>query len=299
MWKWFSRWVVVLALLLACVRIADLVSRRGPQLPPLPADNVYPRLLASAGTVEIPGGDVSMMTETEVRRLSAANRDHLLLVHADVRGESGVPLSTTRGWVETHAVEQRSFKRLAAALGVQARAEELEGRTNGVAAAWLDLLLLGPAMSRSGILSDSLSGLALESVGLMGLRPMVPSLDAAFCRSAAQDLEKLEARRDAPTRVLETEANWSRVSFGLVDVFGGLLRGSGKARREAEFAQRHHPVVRRTRLLALQLAARALELERGTPVKTADEVVPAVLKAVPLDPESGKPLELPTTLRGG
>jgi len=26
MWKWFSRWVVVLALLLACVRIADLVS---------------------------------------------------------------------------------------------------------------------------------------------------------------------------------------------------------------------------------------------------------------------------------
>jgi hypothetical protein len=42
-----------------------------------------------------------------------------------------------------------------------------------------------------------------------------------------------------------------------------------------------------------------LELERGTPVKSADEVVPAVLKAVPLDPESGKPLELPTTLRGG
>jgi hypothetical protein len=57
--------------------------------------------------------------------------------------------------------------------------------------------------------------------------------------------------------------------------------------------------VRRTRQLALQLAARALELERGTPVKSADEVVPSVLKAVPLDPETGKPLELPSATRVG
>jgi len=288
MWKWITRIIVSLAILLILVRVADRFSRRGTALPDRPAANAYPTVLALAKDVELPGEDLMNLRAEEVQRLASKNRDAAARLHSEVRKDSGVELSTAGGWMDTRMTNLKSFKRLAGVLGVQSRAELLAGNTNAAAAAMLDVLLLGTTMSRGGGLVDSLTGLALESVGMIGVRGLLPGLDAAFCRSAARELEGLDARRDSPERVLKTEKAWSQASFGLIQQAGGLLGRSGLAKREADFVQRHHQAVRRTRQLTLLLAARALELERGSPVSKPEDLVPHVLTGIPSDPEIGR-----------
>jgi hypothetical protein len=288
MWKWITRIILSLAILLILVRVADRFSRRGIALPDRPAANAYPTVLALAKDVELPGEDLMNLRAEEVQRLASKNRNAAVRLHSEVRRDSGVELSTAGGWMDAHMTDLKSFKRLAGVLGVQSRAELLSGNTNAAAAAMLDVLLLGTTMSRGGVLVDSLTGLAVETFGMAGVRGLLPGVGAAFCRSAARELETLDANRDTPEQVLKAEKAWSQASFGLIQRAGGLLGRSALAQREADFVQRHHKAVRRTRQLTLLLAARALELERGSPVSKPQDLVPDVLTGIPTDPETGR-----------
>jgi hypothetical protein len=290
MWKWISRIVVTLAVVLVALRIADRLSRRTGSLPPLPAPNGYATLLTVAHQVSAPSGDVAELSEDAIRQLNETNRHALAELHEALRVESGVPLSTERGWVERHAADVKALKRLAVLLILQSRAAMSDRRTNDAAGSLLDVILLGQALARGGILSDGINAVALETVGTASLRGLAPRLDAALCRSLAQDLERAESRRELPERILNTERTWSAASFGLVSRVGGVVLRKAQAQRESDFTQRDGETTRRTRRLMLFLAARAIELESGQrPLKPAD-LVPAVLQAVPLDPEQGRPM---------
>jgi hypothetical protein len=50
---------------------------------------------------------------------------------------------------------------------------------------------------------------------------------------------------------------------------------------------------RKTRVLAVQFAARAYELDRGKPPTSITDLVPAYLKAIPKDPTTGKDMVYP------
>jgi len=43
----------------------------------------------------------------------------------------------------------------------------------------------------------------------------------------------------------------------------------------------------------MKFAARAYELEKGMPAKSAGDIAPAYLKIIPKDPATGKELSLP------
>ncbi len=97
-------------------------------------------------------------------------------------------------------------------------------------------------------------------------------------------------QHEAPERILQTEQAWSAASFGLVSRVGGLLLRKAEVQRHEQFTERYQQTVRRTRRLILVLAARAVELETGQRVTVPSDLVPGVLKSVPLNPAKNRPM---------
>lgn len=296
MLKWLWRILIAVAVLLLAFRVADRVARRGAALPPLPEPNAYDTLLAAAHSATQPPSDIAGLSPDAIQRLVQTNQSHLDQVHAAIRTNSGVPLRTETSWGEKHTADLRQLKQLAVLLGLQSRAHHLQGRTNQAAAAMLDTVLLGQTLARGGLLVDGLTALAIETVGAASLRSQVPQLDAATCRSLAQELAQHEQRREPPERILATEKAWSAASFGLVSRLGGLVLRKAETQRHAQFVSRYHDTTRNTRRLILALAARAVELETGTTVTHSSALVPAVLQSIPADPTTGNPI---TEIPGG
>lgn len=297
MWKWISRIVIATGVLVLALTMADRLARRGGPLPVIPQANGYETLLAVAHEVSAPQGDLADLGPEAIRQIGRTNREALEALHGALRTETGVPLRIELGWVDKHAEDVKMLKRLAVVLGIQSKAELLDGSTNNSAKCLLDTILLGHAMARGGILSDGINALVVETIGTASLRAQVPHLEAEFCRNAAQELERSEARREQPERILKTEKDWSAASFGLISRMGGLLLRNAEAHRHAEFTRRYQETTRRTRRLMLILGARAVELETGRRVTSPSDLVPGVLKSVPLDPEKGTPMtEIPVAM---
>jgi hypothetical protein len=293
-WEWISRILLALLVLVLVFRIADRLARRSDPLPTIPQPNGYDALLAIAREARAPRSDLADLDPQAIRQIGQANRQTLQRVPEALNAETGVPLRVEPRWGDKHAEDVKQLKRLAVLLGLQSRAELLDGRTNNSAKCLVEVILLGQAMARGGLFSDSVNALTIETLGTASLRAQVPHLDAESCRSAAQELERSEPRRELPERTRKTQKDWSAASFGLVGRVGSFFLRKAEAQRHTEFLRRNQDVVRRTRRLMLILAARAIELETGKRVSSPSALVPDVLSSVPLDPETHTPMtEMP------
>lgn len=288
--KLLWRILVTLGVIAISLNLADRMARRGPPLPAVPRPNGYEMLLAIAHDLSVPQAELAELGSEAVRQLARTNAAALGRLPAAFQAESAVPLQPGRVWMDAHAEELKRIKRLAVAIGLQSRAATLDGNTNQAAHGWVDTIQLGQAIGRGGLLVDGITALTIETIGAASLRAQLAHLDAAFCRSTAQELERAEARRAAPEEILNTEKSWSHASFGLVSRVGGFLTRRADRQRAADFTKRSHDTTRRTRRLIVALATRAMELETGKPVAALTELVPGVLRAVPLDPASRLPL---------
>jgi hypothetical protein len=150
MWKWVYRIGVGLLVLVLAYRISDFLARRSDPLPTLPNPNGYELLLTAAREVSVPHGELEELGTNQLLQLADKNRQSLEQVHQGLNMETAVPLRTERGWVDRHDREVRQLKRMALALGIQARSESLNGRTNATAQYLLDIIFLGQALARGG-----------------------------------------------------------------------------------------------------------------------------------------------------
>ena len=292
MLKFFARVIVMVAVALLALRIADRAARRADPLPDVPQPNGYDALLGAARKVTVPSADLADLNADMIRQLAETNRPWVDELEGALKVNTGVPLKLGRGWADQHDEDVKKLKRFAVALSIQSRSELLKGNTNRSASFLLDMILLGQSMARGGIVSDATSAMLVETIGTASLRAQTPHLDADFCRQAAQALERSEALRESPERIVKTQADWAAANFGLISWIGDrtLLRKSG-AQRRAEFLSRYQEITRRTRRLMLILAARAVELQTGKRVADPAELVPVVLKSVPLEPEKNTPMK--------
>ncbi len=290
MWKWASRVAITAAVLVIALRIADWAAHHAGPLPAVPQPNGYETLLAVGREVKAPEGDLADLSPDAIRGIADTNRRGLGRLREALRAETGVPLKTERGWGDRHAEDLKQLKRLAVVLGIQSKAELLNGNTNESARFMLDTIALGQALARGGILSDGGNALIVETIGTGSLRMLAPVLDAPFCRAAARELEQFEARREEPERILNAQGNWSAASYGLVSRLGDLFLRKANAHRRVEFTRRYRETTRRTRRLMVLLAGRAVELETASRVVHPADLVPSVLRSVPLDPDNNAPM---------
>jgi len=295
---YFSKIILAAVLLLIAIKLADRAARRTDPLPAVPEPNAYETLVDVARKVETPAGDLTDMSSEEIRKTAESNRKSIERLHEALRKEMAVPLSAKKGWGDEHASDVKKLKRLAIVLGIQSKAELLEGRTNKSAAHLVDVILLGQSLARGGMVSDGINSMVIETIGTASLRAQIAHLDAGTCRSVAQELERSEGRREPAERVFKTQKTWSIRSFGLIGRFGEAFTGKSQGERRAEFIKRYSETTRRTRRLILLLAARAVELESGRKVKDPNALVPAVLVSVPVDPETNRELPLADASQG-
>lgn len=290
-WKWIGRICVWMAVGVLALQVADRWARRTGPLPELPEPNGYAVLLRVARATDIPEGALLDMPPEKVRSWAADRREDLQSIRMALRGETAVPLSSDPGQAQAQADEIRQIKRLAVLIGIRMRSEMLDGQTNAAAISTLDTILLGQAMAHGGLVVHALNAMAVERVGVATLRTLAPGLDGNTCMNLARVLEEAETRRESVDRILQTELTWRQASFGLVGRLMQSINGRAETQRRLDFITRHQETAKATRKLMLDLAIRAASQKTSQPVPTASEVVPSILKAIPVDPKTGTPIE--------
>jgi hypothetical protein len=276
----------IVAVLLVVAAAVFTFSQPAPPPRPLPQPNGYDDFVKAGAMITDNASDYRSMNQVELRAFVTNNAEALKLVRTGLGRECRVPLdySATN---DTNIRNLSMLKRLAFCLTAEGRLAEMENRPADAAEAYLAVIRLGCAVSQGGLIIDSLVDIAIESIGTSGMQRLVPTLDATQCREAATALEACEARRESTDTIVRQERAWARRIWGFKGQIARLFTFKTLRRIEQKWMSKANAQQTRTRLLLIQFAARAYELEKGERPKSLADLVPAYLKAIPHDPLTG------------
>jgi hypothetical protein len=273
----------IVAILLVVAALAFTLSQPRPAPPPLPKPNGYDDLIKAAGMLADNTGDFATMSQGDMQALVRTNADALKLARTGLSRPCQVPLDISAPNPSYHT-NLAYFKHLAQALAAEGRLLELESRPTDAAEVYLTTIRLGGATSHGGLLIDSLVGIAIEAIGTAPIEKLASTLDANQCRQAAALLESCEAQREPMTTVLAREKIWARRAGGLQGQIARLFLFRSLRQSEQRAVAKVNTLQTRERVLLIQLAARAYELDKGERPKRLEDLVPAYLKTIPQDP---------------
>jgi hypothetical protein len=230
--------------------------------------------------------DYHSMTEPELREFITQNGQALKLLRSGLARECRVPIDFSSNYFSLHGPELSSNKSLGRILAAEGRLAELENHFGDAARSYVEAIRFGQESARGGFLIDKLVGIALESIGLTPLEKLSQSLDAKQCRQTIQALETIEAKEEPLQEVFKKEA-------GLVDHasftqrLAAIVAFKSVQSIQQKCQQKVNAAKKRTGLLMLDLATRAFELENGKRPQNPAALIPAYLKSIPQDPDTG------------
>ncbi len=288
--KPFLAWLVFGMVVVVLVAVVAL-RRSAPASVTLPNPNGYADFQQAATMLSGDCGDWRELSAEALKTLVATNVASLQLVRIGLAKGCQVPPYFLNGTNSTHLDGLAGQKRLAQAFCAESRLALLEGRTNDAVRVALDCCRFGQKATVGGVLIDALVGIAIQAMGLACLRDLQLSVDAQTARLTAASLEGLSASEEPLGVVAARERRWMREGrFGpagfiqLIQQVMAVITNQMNQRLRQKL-QQHDTNLRRA---MLDFAARAFELEHGKPPGSARELVPDYLRAVPLDPVSGK-----------
>jgi hypothetical protein len=284
----FLAFCVAVALCLGIVAVVLLAGRPSESLP---NPNGYDDFVKAAGLLAYTNQLSVPTKKMDLRELVRSNRNALDLVRTGLGNQCRVPAYFTNYYDQGWSSVLNQFENLAAILEAEGRLAESEARTNDAITNYLEIVRFGQECSRGGFMFNHITGLRIEGMGVTNLTRLGPALDARQCRAVLDGLAWAEEHREpmSETRAREKAAIRSHLSvivqiklFGMIAPLaqGGFSRGTALVQKQS-------------RQLALSLAARACTLDHGAAPKSADDLVPAYLKAVPVDPVTGNNMVLP------
>ena len=209
------------------------------------------------------------------------------MVREGLKHECRVPIEFSATYISSRTLDLPLFKRLAYALLAEGRLAEMEGRTNDAVRIYLETIHFSHEFPRGGVMIDKMVGLASEAIGSKPLHQLVVNLNAKECREAVQLLESIDAKSESAEDVLHQEKAWARRAFSWKERIGGFIAFKSMQSVKQNFIKKSNDADKQRRLLMLDLAARACELEKGQHPKGYADLVPAYLKAIPKDPHTG------------
>lgn len=264
-----------------------------PPVVPMPVPNGY-TLFAQAGTVvDKQSGAFERMNVVELHYLVEANTNALQIARSGLAEKSRVPLEFSQQYASRHMYELQQTRMLAYAFFAEGRLAELEQRTNDAAQAYLDATRLGIDSRQGGPLIDTLVGINNEGMGTSRLQRLRPGLDAKTSAELARQLEAVDSGKDSWEQVLQNEKYWSRNTYpGLQYRVAALFRWKATKAENAKIKQKFYAQQNRTRRLILDLATHAYQLDKGHRPTKGTDLVPAYLKAAPIDSLTGKEMTL-------
>jgi hypothetical protein len=275
-----------------------------PTTPTLPVPNGYDDVLQAGREVHDAGMgnrlarlDIVTAGEATLRPHVEASREALATARRGLDRPFQVPVVyDINDMMGRQMGEWGEIRLLARVLFAEGRLAELQGRIDDATRAYLDLMRLGDAMGRRVPMMPYHISLAIGGMGLRGLRDLRTHLDADQCRRLIGVLQDQDHDRQPVAEVIRCEhqfmdANTSKSGLFIAAQYrlSGLLR-SEKARVSASLTQDGRKEAVRRRLLVADLALRLYRLEHGEAPSGLDALVPTILRSVPIDPYSGKPL---------
>ncbi len=267
---------------------AVILALHRPALPPLPQPNGYDDFVKAGQMLTGAFSDYNRMKVDELRAVVSTNAEALKLARTGLSRECRVPsLGSSTNALQEHSARLARIKCLGQAFAAESRLAELENRPDAAAASCLDAIRLGERSARGGILIDRLVGMAAQRIGVARLDAVKAALDAKQCRQAALVLESLQAGSEPVEAVLERDRAWARRVYGLQWYIFRIVSWRSARRNERGLVARMRGQQTQTRLLMVQLSARAFELENGRPPQSFADLVPGYLRAVPQDPLTG------------
>lgn len=279
-----------------------LMIPAAPTMPTLPVPNGYDDVLQAGREAHDAGArvtrlDVMKAGEATLRPLVEASREALTIARQGLDRPFQVPVVyEINDMMGRQMAELGEIRLLARILFAEGLLADLQGRTDDATRSYLDLMRLGDAMSRRVPLIHYLVGLAFEDLGIRGLRVLRTHLDADQCRRLIGVLQDQDRDRQPVAEAIRCEhqfmdANASKSGLAIAAQYhlSGLL-GREKARVSALLTQAGREEDVRRRLLLTDLALRLYRLEHGEAPASLDALVPTILRSVPIDAYSGKPL---------
>jgi hypothetical protein len=192
--------------------------------------------------------------------------------------------------------ESAAIRGLARILFAQGRLAEIRGQVDDAMVSFLDLARLGDAMSHRVPMLPYQVSVAIQTMGLHGLRDLRTKLSPDQCRRVIAVLQDLDEGREPAADVILREHHFMAYNLnkmGMMARFSMAVSGvfaKDKARVASTLQQNAHRLEASRRLLLADLAVRVYRLERGELPPDLDALVPSILKTVPIDPYGGQPL---------
>jgi hypothetical protein len=288
--------LLVVISVLAVLVIGLFFAFWDPALPPavqMPVPNGYTSFVQAGALVQKQTGDFEKMNVVDLASLVEANSNALQTARSGLEQKSRVPLDFSAPYISAHMTDLATIRTLAYAFFAEGRLAELEKRTNDAARTYFDAARFGIDSRQGGPLIDNLVGIANESMGTARLQKLVPNLDAKTSGDLARQLEAASADQEPWPQILQNEKYWSRQAFpGLQHRIAEIVTSlETKAARE-KGGKRYEAQQAKTQKLILDLAAHAYQLEKGHRPTNVADLVPAYLKAAPIDPLTGKEMSL-------
>ncbi len=295
--------VVLIALVWSA--IAGLGSGGGPlpEPPPIPVPNGYDDVLEAGRAIEKSGlvGSKLDLAKADAKELGPI-----------VQG-SGEPIAQARKGLEKsfqvpviyemNAMMDVTMRDLGSIRGglvramvAQGRLAELEGRIDLAAGRYSDLIRLSEVMShRVPMMAFQISE-AIEMQGLYHLRDMRDKLSPEQCRKLIALLLEVDRKQEPAAQSILYEnmfinANMKQMGFFpsiMIKVSGVQAKTQAQVTQTLESSEKRHAAARR--VLLTDLAVRIYRAEHGEAPPDLNALVPSILKSVPVDPYTGKPL---------
>ena len=282
--------ILIAVVVIIALGLAIFQPRQLPPAPPLPTPNGYDDFVKARTMLVTNTWDFYQMDVEELRVLVVQNAEALRLVRTGLSRECRVPPVSTQYTDTIHIKDLVSTKALAQALSAEGRLAELEHRNADAARAYLDAMRLGHEAARGGTLMSGLVRLSIEGIGSTGLQSVATNLSAAECREVIVALETIGKNEESFEDVMKNEKEWVRRSHSIYRRVGGSfarLFNIGSIKQLMQKAeQKFQTQGQKRRTLLIGIAARAYEMEKGQPPKTASDLVPDYLKEIPQDPIS-------------
>ena len=256
--------------------------------PPLPNPNGYAGIVKAAQTIRDDPPDFSKPDEQQLQAFVRSNFAALQLIRSNLSKPVQVPVAYSPNYDSPHLAELAAVKRAALASAAEAHLAQLQHRPADAVKCDLDIIRLGVKCPHGGLLIDALVGDAMESIGTSELQKLTGTLDGNTSKKAAREIEDIESQKQTWKQVLQQEHYWSAKAFpGFPNFVGRLVSFNSIRKAEAKGERRYKITTKNTRTLMINLATRAYTLENGHPPAKISDLVPAYLKAVPLDAMTG------------
>jgi hypothetical protein len=285
----FAKLLISFAILgLALLVVALMFSLKSPEpsSAAFPNPNGYDTFIKAASMVTGDSSKSDDMNEQDLRALVKRNAESLALMRSGFSNDCRVRLDYT-GTNAEYIQQLGSIKGLARATAAEGKLAELENRPADAAKSYSDVIRLACESSRGGRIIESLVSIALESLGTSRLGKLVPALEPDKCRELALALETSDNLRDPPEALLLQEREWARRAYGLKGQISSILNWRTLKQSQQKLLAKLQAQQLQTRMLMVDLAARAYESDKGQRPKSVNDLVPGYLKSIPLDPVTG------------